>query len=75
MDIARCKVVIMRHALLRAYERGVTPDMVEATIRGGALKRFGKNCYKFIRRYKRFTVVCVDHLCDDEIRIVTVEIQ
>jgi hypothetical protein len=73
MDITKYEIVIMHHALIRALMRGVTADMVEATIKGGLIIRFGKDCVRFERRYKRFTVVCVDHVCGDIIRIVTIE--
>ncbi len=35
MDITQYEFEIRRHALIRAMQRGVTPDMVEATLKGG----------------------------------------
>jgi hypothetical protein len=73
MNISRYEIVIKRHAFIRAMERGITPDMIEATIRGGRIQRFGKKNVKFIKRYKRFDVVCVDEITGNRIKIVTIE--
>jgi hypothetical protein len=54
-------------------QRGITPDMIEATLRGGTIKRFGKNNLKFYKRYKRFTVICVDQIIGTKIKIITIE--
>jgi len=34
MDITQYDVEIKRHAFIQANQRGVTPDMIEATIKG-----------------------------------------
>ena len=47
--------------------------MIEATLKGGKIKRFGKNNVKFIKKYKKFTVICVDEIVGDKIKIVTIE--
>ena len=49
MDISQYEIELKRHAFIRAMERGITPDMIEATIKGGTVKRFGKNNMKFIK--------------------------
>lgn len=54
-------------------ERGITPDMIEATIKSGKIQRFGKNNVKFIKKYKRFVVICVDEMTGNRIKIVTIE--
>lgn len=54
-------------------EHGITPDMIEATIKSGKIKRFGKNNVKFIKKYKRFDVICIDEMTGNRIKIVTVE--
>ena len=33
MDITKCDLEIKRHAFIRAMERNVTPDMIEATLK------------------------------------------
>ena len=66
-------IEIKRHAFVRALERQVTPDMIEATLKGGKRERFGKNYLRFSMDYKRFKVVCVDHVVGNLIRILTVE--
>jgi len=73
MDITQYEFEIKRHAFIRAMQRGVTPDMIEATLKGGTIERFGKNNMGFCRKYRRFTVVCVDEVCGDRIKIVTIE--
>jgi hypothetical protein len=72
MDITQYEFNIKRHALIRAMERGVTPDMVEATLKGGAVTRFGRRNIRFEKRYRRFTVICVDEVCGNMIKIVTI---
>jgi len=54
-------------------ERNVTPDMIEATLKGGKIERFGKNNVKLIKDYKRFTVICVGEMVGTKIRIFTIE--
>ena len=73
MDISQYEIELKRHAFIRAMERGITPDMIEATIKGGTVKRFGKNNMKFIKKYKHFRVICVDEIIEHRIKIVTIE--
>lgn len=73
MDIAQYEIEIKRHAFIRAMQRGVTPGMIEATLKGGRIKRFGKNNVKFSKEYKKFTVICVDEIIGSKIKIVTIE--
>ena len=73
MDITKYEIEIKRHAFIRALEREITPDMIEATLKGGKIKRFGKNNVKFIKKYKKFTVICVDEIVGDKIKIITIE--
>ncbi len=73
MDITQYEIEVKRHAFIRAMQRGVTPDMIEATLKGGRIERFGKNNIKFIKEYKRFTVICVDQIIGTKIKIVTIE--
>jgi len=73
MDIRRYEIEIRRHAFIRALERKITPDMIEATLKSGKIERFGKNRVRFVKRYKRFELVCVDEIIGNKIRIVTIE--
>ena len=73
MDITQYEIEIKRHAFIRAMERGITPDMIEATLKGGKLEYFGKNNVKFCKEYKNFTVICVDEIIGTKIKIVTIE--
>jgi hypothetical protein len=72
MDITNYEIEFRRHALKRAFQRGITPDMIEATIKGGRITRFGKNNVKFHKSYKNFTVICVDEIRGCRIKIVTI---
>lgn len=38
MNISQYEIEIKRHAFIRAMERGITPEMREATIKGGTVK-------------------------------------
>ena len=73
MDISKYEIEIKQHAFIRAMERGITPDMIEATLKCGTIKRFGKNNIKLIRKYKHFQVICVDEIIGNKIKIVTIE--
>ncbi len=75
MDFTKFEFEISRHAFVRAMERGVTPDMIEATLRGGWVIKHGKNNYKFCKEYSDFMVVCVDRVEGEKIIIVTIEVQ
>ena len=74
MDFSKFEFEIKRHAFARAMERGVTPDMIEATLLGGWVERHGKNNYKFCRDYSDFRVICVDRVEGEKIIIVTIEV-
>ena len=73
MDITQYNLEVKRHAFIRAMQRGVTPDMIEATLKGGKIERFGKHNIRFIKDYKRFTVICVGHMIGITIKIFTIE--
>ncbi len=73
MEISHFEFEIKRHALIRAMERYITPDMVEATLKGGKIERFGKNYLRFSKEYKRFTVICIGEIVGMRIKIITIE--
>ena len=75
MDFTKFEFEIRHHAFTRAIQRGVTPDMIEATLKGGRVKRHGKNHYKFFKEYNEFTVICVDRVEGEKIIIVTIEVR
>ncbi len=67
-------VWITAHMIKRARERHIIfPDMVYATILGGKLERFGKNQLKFVKKYKKCSVICVGEDLGHSIVIKTVE--
>ena len=73
MDISQYDLEIKRHAFIRAMQRNVTPDMIEATLKGGKIERFGKNNIKFIKDYRKFTVICVGQMTGIKLKIITIE--
>ncbi|MBT4824653.1 DUF4258 domain-containing protein [Candidatus Woesearchaeota archaeon] len=75
MNISHYDIEIKRHALIRAMQRGITPDIIEATIRGGKIKKHGKNYVRFYQKYKRGTIVCIGELKGTKIKILTITIK
>ena len=73
MDITQYEIEVKRHALIRAMERKVTPDMVEATLKGGKIEQFGNDNVKFSKKYKNFEVVCIGQIIGIKIKIFTIE--
>ena len=73
MDITQYDFEIKRHAFIRAMQRNVTPDMIEATLKGGKIEKFGKNNVRFIKDYKRFSVICVGEMIGTKVKIFTIE--
>lgn len=73
MKILDRGVIITRHAFLQARKRGIYPDMIEATIKGGKQRKFGKNLIKFSKRYKKGVVICVGEIVGDIVKIKTIE--
>lgn len=66
-------IEISRHAFIRANQRHIGIDKVYATIKGGKIKCLGKHRIKFIKKYKRFEVICVGQITCNGVRIFTVE--
>ena len=73
MDITQYEIEIKRHAFIRAMERKVTPDMIEATLKGGKIERFGNDNVRFSRDYKNFEVICIGQIVGIKIKIFTIE--
>ena len=73
MNIQNFEIEIKRHAFIRATQRGITPDMIEATLKGGKIERFGKHNVRFIKDYKKSTVICVGQMIGTKIKIFTIE--
>ena len=47
--------------------------MIEATLKGGKIERFGKHNVRFIKDYKKFIVICVGQMIGTKIKIFTIE--
>ena len=74
-NIIYYQINLSYHALKRARQRSITSDMIKAAINGGKITRFGKNNVKFIKKYKRFTLICVGKIEGREIKTFTVELK
>lgn len=74
MDITQYEIEIKHHAFIRAMQRKVTPDMIEATLKGGKVILFGKNYIKFCKKYKSFLIICVGQIIAQKIKIITITI-
>ena len=66
------KIILSRHALIRAMQRGIDPDVIETTIKTGKMRYFGKNRVKFEKRFRKFAIICVDEKIGELIKIVTI---
>jgi len=59
---------------MRAVQRGITEDMINATLKNGKMKWFAKNNVRFECDYKIGTVICVGELKESNtIKILTIE--
>ena len=65
-------IVVSRHAFIRAMQRGVSPDIIEAVLQTGAMSRFGKNRVKFTKKCRKMDVNCVDEIIGRTIKILTI---
>lgn len=70
------KIYLTKHAYNQSLLRGIEMDTIEATLRTGRIKEFGKNYISFINRYKRGIVICVgEKKSENIIDILTVEVK
>ena len=72
MQKGKYVIVIMRHAFIRAMQRGVDPYLLERTLQTGSMKKFGKNRLKIEKKFKEFTIRCVDEIIGNTLKIVTI---
>ena len=73
MDISQYEIIITKHALLRAYDRGINPDRLEKIILTSQKIPFGKHYAKWVKKYKNRYIICIGHIENNVIRILTVE--
>jgi len=69
VNINDYELEIKRHVFIRAMQRGISPDLIEATLRRGKQKRFGKNYIRFVKG----KVICVGQIIGNIIKIITIE--
>ncbi|MEW6295272.1 MAG: hypothetical protein AB1467_03165 [Candidatus Diapherotrites archaeon] len=53
------RILFSTHAVVRARQRRIFPDMVKASIDGGRIERFGCNQIRFVKDYRKGKVVCI----------------
>ena len=73
MRKGKYRIVITRHAFVRGMQRHIHPDLIEDTLQSGKMKKFGKGRVKFEKKFKQFTIICVDEIIGNMIKIVTIE--
>ncbi len=67
------EIWIKSHAIKRARQRNIDPLMIRATIKGGKIKKFGKDYIKFFKKYKKGIVICIGEDIGSCIIIKTIE--
>lgn len=67
------RIVLSTHALKRAFQRGITAEMIKESITSGKCKSFGKNHLKFCKRSRKGSVICIGVEANNIIVIKTVE--
>ena len=72
-DRTQYDFIVKHHAFIRALQRRITPDMIEATLKGGTIQWFGKNCLKLSKQYRSGTIICVGEIVGTTIKILTIE--
>ncbi len=72
MQKDKYEIIVMRHAFIRASQRGIDPYLLERTLQTGTMKKFGKNRLKIEKKFKKFTVRCVDEIIGNILKIVTI---
>lgn len=65
------KIVLSVHAIKRARQREITPDIIEKTLRNGKINRFGKNSLRISSR----SINCVGETIGDIILIKTITLR
>ncbi len=73
MDVSQYNIRIRNHALIRAVERGIHPDLIEDALREGKIKRYGNDGVKFISKGSKRTIICVGQVAGSRIVIFTIE--
>jgi len=66
------KIIITRHAFIRAIQRRIDPDIIEQVLQTGKTKIIGKNKIKIEKKLKKFCVICIDEIIGNTIKIVTI---
>jgi hypothetical protein len=73
MDISQYDIIVTRHAVLRAFERGVNIDTIEGVILNCQKQTFGKHYAKWVKKYDTIEIICIGYIENNVIRILTVE--
>lgn len=69
-------IYLTKHAHRQLLLRGLSLEMIDATLKNGQIKEFGKNLVRIESRYKRGYIVCVgEKKAENKIDIFTVEIR
>ena len=66
------EIVIKRHAFVRALQRKIAAELIERTLQSGKMLRFGKNRVRFEKRFRHYSIICVDEITGNIIKILTI---
>jgi hypothetical protein len=75
MDISQYDIIITKHAMLRAQERGIDEDRLERIILTSERTEFGKHYSKWVKRYKYTEITLVGCIENNVVKILTVEVK
>lgn len=73
MDVNNYSIEIKHHVFIRAMERGISPDLIEGTIRNGKVEHFAKDRVRFIKIGSKRTIICIGEIRGMTITIFTIE--
>lgn len=74
-DVQRYEIEIKHHVFVQAIKRGISPDLIEDTIRNGKIERFGNDRIRFVKRGSKRTLICVGEIRGLTLNVFTIEQQ
>jgi hypothetical protein len=72
-DLRGYDVEIKHHVFIRAMQRGISPDLIEDTIKSGAVEQFANDRVRFVKKGSKRTIQCIGEIRGTKIIIFTIE--
>lgn len=72
-DLRGYDIEIKHHVFIRAMQRGISPDLIEETIKNGKVERFGNDRVRFVKKGSKRSIQCVGEIRGMKIMIFTIE--